>query len=132
MLKQIPCTEPLTAGRDKGYAPAISWPNATICGSHPTWRKTMGGEVAAQSMRAPRATQAMPVSQQKKERIEECFGWLKTFALLLKVHHRAMFKVDWVFTFACAAMYNFVCPFAISSLDLGQCGRSRFGRTEET
>ena len=33
------------------------------------------------------------------------FGWLKTIALLRKVRHRGIFKVDWVFTFACAA-YN--------------------------
>jgi len=45
------------------------------------------------------------VSQRKRKRIEECFGWLKTIALLRKVRHRGIFKVDWVFTFACAA-YN--------------------------
>lgn len=47
------------------------------------------------------------VSQRKRKRIEECFGWLKTIALLRKVRHRGLFKVDWVFTFACAA-YNLV------------------------
>jgi hypothetical protein len=39
--------------------------------------------------------------------IEECFGWLKTIALLRKVRHRGTLKVDWIFTFACAA-YNLV------------------------
>jgi hypothetical protein len=33
------------------------------------------------------------------------FGWLKTIALLRKVRHRGIWKVDWVFNFACAA-YN--------------------------
>src|SRR3974377_1027143 len=47
------------------------------------------------------------ISQKKRKRIEECFGWLKTIALLRKVRHRGLFKVDWVFTFACAA-YNLV------------------------
>ena len=42
-----------------------------------------------------------------RKRIEECFGWLKTIALLRKVRHRGLFKVDWVFTFACA-VYNLV------------------------
>jgi len=37
--------------------------------------------------------------------VEECFGWLKTIALLRKVRHRGIFKVGWVFTFAAAA-YN--------------------------
>ncbi len=47
------------------------------------------------------------VSQRKRKRIEECFGWLKTVALLRKVRHRGLSKVDWVFTFACAT-YNLV------------------------
>ena len=51
-------------------------------------------------MRGPRGTLAMRISQRKRKRIEECFGWLKTIALLRKVRHRGIFKVDWVFTFA--------------------------------
>ncbi len=47
------------------------------------------------------------ISQRKRKRIEECFGWLKTVALLRKVRPRGLLKVDWVFTFACAA-YNLV------------------------
>jgi hypothetical protein len=43
------------------------------------------------------------ISQIKRKRIEECFGWLKTIALLRKVRHRGIFKVDWVFRFACEA-----------------------------
>ena len=47
------------------------------------------------------------LSQKKRKRIEECFGWLKTIALLRKVRHRGVCQVDWIFTFACAA-YNLV------------------------
>jgi len=48
------------------------------------------------------------ISQKKKrKRIEECFGWLKTIALLRKVRHRGILKVDWVFALAAAA-YNLV------------------------
>jgi hypothetical protein len=47
------------------------------------------------------------ISQMKRKRIEECFGWLKVIALLRKVRHRGIFKVGWVFTFA-AAGYNLV------------------------
>ncbi len=47
------------------------------------------------------------VSQIKRKRIEECFGWLKTIALMRKVRHRGIEKVGWVFTFAAAA-YNLV------------------------
>src|SRR6476469_4352396 len=47
------------------------------------------------------------ISQRKRKRIEECFGWLKTIALLRKVRYREIHKVRWIFTLACAA-YNLV------------------------
>ena len=47
------------------------------------------------------------LSQKKRKRIEECFGWLKTIALLRKVWHRGTLKVDWILIFSCAA-YNLV------------------------
>ena len=48
------------------------------------------------------------ISQRKRKRIEESFGWLKTIiALMRKVRHRGIHKVGWVFTFAAAA-YNLV------------------------
>jgi hypothetical protein len=47
------------------------------------------------------------VSQRKRKRIEEIFGWLKTVGLLRKLHHRGTERVDWIFVFA-AAVYNLV------------------------
>lgn len=47
------------------------------------------------------------ISQRKRKRIEEVFGWLKTVGALRKTRHRGLFKVRWVFTFAAAA-YNLV------------------------
>ncbi len=47
------------------------------------------------------------VSQRKRKRIEEVFGWLKTVGMLRKTRHRGLHKVRWVFTFATAA-YNLV------------------------
>jgi hypothetical protein len=47
------------------------------------------------------------VSQQKRKRVEEIFGWLKTVALFRKLHHRGVRRVGWLFTFA-AAVYNLV------------------------
>jgi IS5 family transposase len=47
------------------------------------------------------------VSQQKRKRIEEVFGWLKTVGAWRKMRLRGLFKVGWVFTFAAAA-YNLV------------------------
>ena len=45
------------------------------------------------------------VSQQKRKRVEEVFGWLKTVGLLRKVKLRGAQRVGWLFTFA-AAIYN--------------------------
>jgi IS5 family transposase len=47
------------------------------------------------------------ISQQRRKRVEEVFGWLKTVAMLRKTRHRGVFRVGWVFTFAAAA-YNLV------------------------
>ena len=47
------------------------------------------------------------VSQVKRKRIEEIFGWLKTVALLRKLRHRGRAIVEWIFTFALSA-YNLV------------------------
>ena len=47
------------------------------------------------------------ISQRRRKRIEEVFGWLKTVGMLRKTRHRGVHKVAWVFTFATAA-YNLV------------------------
>jgi Transposase DDE domain len=47
------------------------------------------------------------ISQQKRKRVEEIFGWLKTVAGLRKTRHRGVGRVGWMFTFALAA-YNLV------------------------
>ena len=47
------------------------------------------------------------VSQRKRKRVEEVFGWLKTVALMRKVRHRGRQLVRWMFTLAAAA-YNLV------------------------
>jgi transposase len=47
------------------------------------------------------------LSQQKRKRIEEIFGWLKTVGGLRKLRHRGHKRVTWMFTFA-VAVYNLV------------------------
>jgi len=47
------------------------------------------------------------ISQRKRKRIEEIFGWLKTVALMRKTRHRGVRRVGWMFTFA-TAVYNLV------------------------
>jgi hypothetical protein len=47
------------------------------------------------------------VSQRKRKRIEEVFGWIKTVGTLRKTRHRGLETVRWVFTFTATA-YNLV------------------------
>ena len=47
------------------------------------------------------------ISQKKRKRVEEVFGWLKTVGGMRKQRHRGLPKVGWMFTFAAAA-YNLV------------------------
>jgi transposase len=45
------------------------------------------------------------VSQKKRKRVEEIFGWMKTIGLMRKVRHRGRKLVAWMFTYTAAA-YN--------------------------
>src|SRR5216117_2412353 len=47
------------------------------------------------------------VSQQKRKRIEEVFGWLKTIGLLRQTRHRGRRRVGWMFVFS-LTVYNLV------------------------
>ena len=47
------------------------------------------------------------MSQQKRKRVEEIFGWMKTVGMLRKTRHRGLRRVGWVFSFVASA-YNLV------------------------
>src|SRR5581483_2948641 len=107
MLERIAGTKQVTVGGDKGYDTADFVAECHNLKITPHVAQNLGrpGGSAIDG----RATQHLgyAISQRKRKRIEECFGWLKTIALLRKVRHRGIFKVGWVFTFAAAA-YNLV------------------------
>jgi IS5 family transposase len=107
MLQEIPGSGRLTVGGDKGFDTADFVRECRNLGVTPHVAQNTGrrGGSAIDCRTARRAGYA--ISQKKRKRIEECFGWLKTIALLRKVRHRGTLKVDWIFTFACAA-YNLV------------------------
>ena len=50
-------------------------------------------------------TKGYGVSQRKRKKVEECFGWMKTFGLMHKLRHRGTPKVDWMFRLTATA-YN--------------------------
>ena len=107
MLEHLPGTKRVTAGGDKGYD---TFDFVAECRNlRVTPHVAQNCERRGGSAIDERTTQheGYRISQIKRKRIEECFGWLKTIALLRKVRHRGIFKADWVFSFACAA-YNLV------------------------
>jgi transposase len=107
MAERIEGEKHVTVGADKGYdtrgfVREMRERNVTPHVSQNTNRP--GGSAIDQ--RTTRHT-GYQVSQRKRKRIEEVFGWLKTVGMLRKTRHRGVFKVGWVFTFAAAA-YNLV------------------------
>jgi transposase len=107
MLEEIAGIKRVTVGADKGYGTrdfVAECRNLKVT-PHVAQNSTRSGGSAIDGRTARHAGYA--ISQKKRKRVEECFGWLKTIALMRKVRHRGIEKVGWVFTFAAAA-YNLV------------------------
>ncbi len=107
MLEQLGGNGRVTVGGDKGYDTAefvdqCRHINVTPHVAQNTARPG-GSAIDARTTRHA----GYDLSQKKRKRIEECFGWLKDIALMRKLKHRGLFKVGWIFTFAAAA-YNLV------------------------
>jgi transposase len=107
MMEKLPGTKAVTVGGDKGFDTrgfVAECRNLRVT-PHVAQNHTRPGGSAIDARTTRHA--GYRISQRKRKRIEECFGWLKTVAGLRKVRHRGVCKVDWIFTFACAA-YNLV------------------------
>jgi hypothetical protein len=107
MVERIESTERVTVAGDKGYdtrdfVAQLRDMNAT---PHVAQNEKRPGGSAIDGRTTRHA--GYKVSQRKRKRIEEVFGWLKTVGALRKTRHRGVFKVGWVFTFAASA-YNLV------------------------
>jgi transposase len=107
MIEQLPGDNQVTVGADKAYDTkdfVAECRNMQVTPHVAQNIKRSGG--SAIDERTTRHA-GYAISQKKRKRIEESFGWLKTIALMRKVRHRGIHKVGWVFTFAAAA-YNLV------------------------
>ena len=107
MLERLPGESRVTVGADKAYDTkdlVAECRNMQVTPHVAQNVKRPGG--SAIDERTTRHD-GYAISQKKRKRIEESFGWLKTIALMRKVRHRGIHKVGWVFTFAAAA-YNLV------------------------
>lgn len=107
MLEQLGGDQQLTVGGDKGFDTAEFVAECRHMHITPHVAQNDGRRGGSALDNRTTRHPSYAISQWKRKRIEECFGWLKTIALLRKVRHRGLFKVDWMFTFACAA-YNLV------------------------
>lgn len=107
MLEQIPGDHPVTVGGDKGFDTREFVSECRHMRVTPHVAQNDGRPGGSAIDQRTTRHEGYRISQRKRKRIEECFGWLKTIALLRKVRHRGLAKVDWIFVFACAA-YNLV------------------------
>jgi transposase len=107
MLEQIAGQQQITVGGDKNYDTkdfVAACRNLHVT-PHVSQNDRRRGGSAIDGRTTRHAGYA--ISQRKRKRIEECFGWMKTIALLRKLRHCGILKVGWIFTFAAAA-YNLV------------------------
>jgi transposase len=97
----------ITLGADKGYDAASFAEACRDRGVTPhvacTTDTRRRSAIDARTTRHP----GYEISQRKRKRVEEIFGWLKTIAVLRKTRHRGRERVNWIFTFAAAA-FNLV------------------------
>jgi transposase len=107
MLQEIPGIGRVTVGGDQGFDTADFVRECRNLRRTPHVAQNLGRRGGSAIDSRTTRNLGYRISQKKRKRIEECFGWLKTIALLRKVRHRGTLKVDWMFTFACAA-YNLV------------------------
>ncbi len=107
MLEQIPGIRRVTVGAYKGYDTKDFIAECRHLKATPHVAQNVNRNGGSAIDHRTTRHDGYAISQRKRKRIEECFGWLKTIALMRKVRHRGIEKVGWVFTFAAAA-YNLV------------------------
>jgi hypothetical protein len=93
MLEKLPGPQPVTVGGDKGFDThgfADECRNLRVT-LHVAQNYARPGGSAIDGRTTRHSGYAL--SQKKRKRIEECFGWVKTIALMRKVRHRGVCKV---------------------------------------
>ena len=107
MMEAIPGDHPVTVGADKNYDTKDFV--AEVRNLKATPHVTQNVHERRRSAIDGRTTRhaGYVISQKKRHRIEEIFGWMKTVGGMRKLRHRGLPLVGWMFTFAAAA-YNLV------------------------
>ena len=103
MMARRPKTPSRTLGADKGYDSSEFIQDLRIIKVTP---HIASKETSCLDGRTVN-TEGYAISQRKRKRVEECFGWMKTVGLMRKLRHRGKDKIAWIFQFTAAA-YNIV------------------------
>jgi transposase len=106
MLEHKSAGRRVTLGGDRGYDTAGFVGKLRDLQVTPHVAQNMTNRRSAIDARTTRHD-GYAVSQRKRKRVEEVFGWLKTVALQRKTRFRGPDRVGWMFTLAAAA-YNLV------------------------
>ena len=106
MAERLDGNHRITIGADRGYDTAAFVGELRGMNITPHVAQNTAGRRSAIDDRTTRHD-GYAVSQLKRRRIEEVFGWMKTVAGMRKLRHRGLEKVAWMFTFAATA-YNLV------------------------
>jgi transposase len=103
MVEQIPGWRRLTLGGDKGYDRKKLVQEMREHQVTPHFARKQTSIIDQRTTRHP----GYELSQRKRKRVEEIFGWVKTVGGLRKTRHRGVARVDWMFSLA-VATYNLV------------------------
>jgi hypothetical protein len=103
MMEAIPGDHAVTVGADKGYDTKNFVEEARNVNATPHVAQKKHSAIDGRTTRHT----GYAVSQQKRKRVEEIFGWMKTVGGMRKLRHRGLQLVAWMFTFTAAA-YNLV------------------------
>jgi transposase len=106
MIENIPGDQRVTVGADKAYDTKDFVEETRNMNATPHVAQNNKGRKSAIDGRTTRHA-GYAISQQKRKRVEEIFGWMKTVGGMRKLRHRGLQLVGWMFTFAAAA-YNLV------------------------
>ena len=106
LVGAIPPGGRMTLGADKGYDTRDFVGALRLLGVTPHVAQNTTKRTSAIDGRTTRQA-GYAISQRRRKRVEEIFGWLKTVGLMRKTRHRGTRRVDWMFTWALAA-YNLV------------------------
>ena len=103
MVASIPGDGQVTVGADKGYDTKDFVADVRTLNATPHVAQKKHSAIDGRTTRH----EGYKISQQKRKRVEEIFGWMKTVGGLRKLRHRGSELVGWMFTFTAAA-YNLV------------------------